>query len=204
MHTIPFYLFWFNTDDQPIAVLSTVLPFLNLPGPQKRGIERRRRRRREGNHPGIRRGIHLHTNCFSFSLSQGKEKDHLFPSVTTVPPSPPPSFLCESSMNGEPHSVRMNGMGWKWVGGHSDHPSPPIPEPHVQHISIWSPVTAVSTSQLTRFVFGRTQTHTYACTHKHVDLLGQVDAVLSPEISEQFRGIVHQQDSKLMGNRSSR
>lgn len=39
MHTIPFYLFWFNTDDQPIAVLSTVLPFLNLPGPQKRGIE---------------------------------------------------------------------------------------------------------------------------------------------------------------------
>lgn len=94
------------------------------------------------------RGIHLHTNCFSFSLSQKGEKDHLSPSETPVsfplfPPLPsPPSLLCESSVNGEPHSVQMNGMGWIWVGGNSDQHSPPMPEPHVQHITIWSLVTA--------------------------------------------------------------
>lgn len=124
------------------------------------------------------RGIHLHTNCFSFSLSQEGQKDHLSPSETPVSPplfppphTPPPcSLLCESSVNGEPHSLWMNGMGWIWVGGNSDHHSPPMPEPHVQRITIWSLVTAEGCFTLPDW------TH----SQMHFGSLGQVsDAVLS-------------------------
>lgn len=129
------YLFSFYTD----PLFTTVSLLSNILRLQKGWMERWDRGREGQVIQEQGRGIHLHTNCFSFSLSQEGEKDHLSPSETPVSLPllpPPPSLLCESSVNGEPHSLRMNGMGWIWVGGNSDHHSPPMPEPHVQRITI--------------------------------------------------------------------
>lgn len=105
--------------------------------------------RRKGGvgHPGTReRHPFAHQLFFLLSRPGGRKRPPLSlwdPSLSSPPPTPTPTLPpCESSVNGEPHSLWMNGMGWIWVGGNSDHHSPPMPEPHVQHITIWSLVTA--------------------------------------------------------------